>query len=389
MNDKIAEFLRSKLKIKITGKNIKRFISKLVYHKINLLNVNVINDKEAFITIYKNDLDKIEKIKSIYSLDILDSAGYIKIKKKLKINNFIIIFIFLGLISLFFLSNIIFSIEVIHYDKDIISFMKKELAHYGIKEKSFKKSFDELEKIKSTILHKYKDKLEWIEIQNIGTKYIIRIEERKIISTKENTDLQHIIATKNAIIKKVLATSGTVIKSKNTFVNKGDIVISGEIKLYDEIKNYTRAEGIIYGEVWYTVKTSYPFIYSEKKMTGKVKKRLLLKVFNNYYGLNFKKYDDAVLIDKELIYNPILPISFVYQEQKETIDNSFILTEEEANDKAILKSREKIKEKLDREEYIIYEKQLKKEVKNSKIVIEMFYAVYENITGYKSFDREE
>ena len=389
MNDKIAEFLRSKLKIKITGKNIKRFISKLVYHKINLLNVNVINDKEAFITIYKNDLDKIEKIKSIYSLDILDSAGYIKIKKRLKINNFIIISIFLGLISLFFLSNIIFSIEVIHYDKDIISFMKKELAHYGIKEISFKKSFDELEKIKSTILHKYKDKLEWIEIQNIGTKYIIRIEERKIIKTKENTDLQHIIATKNAIIKKVLATSGTVIKSKNTFVNKGDIVISGEIKLYDEIKNYTRAEGIIYGEVWYTVKTSYPFIYSEKKMTGKVKKRLLLKVFNNYYGLNFKKYDDAVLIDKELIYNLILPISFVYQEQKETIDNSFILTEEEANDKAILKSREKIKEKLDHGEYIIYEKQLKKEVKNSKIVIEMFYAVYENITGYKIFDREE
>ena len=46
-------------------------------------------------------------------------------------------------------------------------------------------------------------------------------------------------------------------------------------------------------------------------------------------------------------------------------------------------SETKMKESLDSDEYIISKKVLKKEVKSSKINIEVFYKIYENI-GYTS-----
>ena len=42
-----------------------------------------------------------------------------------------------------------------------------------------------------------------------------------------------------------------------------------------------------------------------------------------------------------------------------------------------------MEEKLLDNEYIINEKQLKVDVKESKIEVDIFYSVYENITGYQ------
>lgn len=386
MNNKVLDIFKSKIKLRISGKKVKRFINKLIFNKIELLNVSYVSDEQAVIIIYKKDYEKVFNIKSIYDLDIIDSYGYIKIRKSLRIDKVIIMFMILGIIGLYMLSNVIFSIEIIHTDKELVSLLRKELAHYDIEPHRLKKGFKEIEKIKKEILAKYKDKLEWLEIESVGTKYIVRFEERKIINIKQETSLQHVISKKNAIIKKIVAKSGVVVKTKNSYVKKGDIVISGEIFLNEEIKNYTRAEGKVYGEVWYNVTTSFPYLYVEKKYTGKKKKLILLKIFDNYYGLDFKKYENSDIKDTILIQNNVLPISLVFQESREVIDNSVILTQEEANLKAIEKSRKKIEEKLDDEEYIIYEKQLKKKVKDSKIVIEMFYAVYEDITDYMSFE---
>ena len=65
--------------------------------------------------------------------------------------------------------------------------------------------------------------------------------------------------------------------------------------------------------------------------------------------------------------------------EKEKIN---IVVASKKNKTSILKSREKIEEKLSKEEYIINEIQLKVNVKNSKIELEMFYTVYEDITDY-------
>lgn len=58
-------------------------------------------------------------------------------------------------------------------------------------------------------------------------------------------------------------------------------------------------------------------------------------------------------------------------------------TIDEAIDKALSKGKEKIEEKLREDEYIISQNSLKVDIKSSKIELDIFYVVYEDITSYQ------
>ena len=389
MQDGIVEFLKSKIRVKITGRKVEYFLKKLMSSKIELLDINLVNHKELRILIYKKDYEKLLELKSIYEMEIIGYKGILKIKKTIDINKVLILFIFFGLALLLILSNIIFKVEVIHNDKSLRDLLIKELSNYDIKPKKFKKNFMEIEKIKKEILEKYRDKLEWLEIENVGTKYIVKVEERKIINIEKDYTKQNVIATKSAIIKKVFAKNGVILKNINDYVKEGDVVISGEVTLNDEIKDLIKAEGEIFGEVWYNIKVEYPYIYSEKKVTGNTKEVLTLNFLNKNIELfDFNKYKDKIVEEKILLKHLFLPISLVKQKQRETSIIEYVLTEEEALNAALKKGRSQIESKLDEDEYIISEKQLKVNIKESIIVVDIFYAVYENITGYVEIKEE-
>ena len=227
---------RSSIKLNIKGKNINRFLNRLIKQNIEILDIKNISYKEVEIKIYKKDLEKIEKIKTIYELEEVNSYGLIKIKKIISKNKILILFALLGFILLLFLTNIIFDIEVVHNKKEIRELLISELKKYDITNNRFVKSFDEIEKIKEKILEKYKDKLEWIEIERVGTKYIVRVEERKIPSSEDSPKNQNIIAKKSAIIKNIEADNGVIVKNVNDYVKPGDVIVSGSIYLNENLK---------------------------------------------------------------------------------------------------------------------------------------------------------
>ena len=155
-----------------------------------------------------------------------------------------------------------------------------QLKNNGINLYKFKKSYIEINKIKKNILSKYINEIEWIEIENIGTKYIIRYEPRIINEKKDNNTLRNIIAKKSAVIKDMYISSGEVVKSKNTYVKKGDVIVSGYISLNDNIKDTISSEGKVYGECWYNVTVTYPYRYYEEIVTGNSKKIFVIKFLN-------------------------------------------------------------------------------------------------------------
>jgi len=390
MQNEIVYKLKSKIRLKISGRKVEHFLKRLISSKIELLDIKVINHKELIILIYKKDYEKVLELKSIYEVNIVGYKGLLKIKKLININKLLLLFSLFGLALIIFLSNIIFSVEVIHNDPDLRKLLLKELSNYNIEENKFKKNYEEIEKIKKEILEKYRDKIEWLEIENIGTKYIVRVEERKIISIEEDNTKRNVIATKSAILKKVFAKNGVIVKNIDDYVEEGDVVISGEVMLNEEVKDTIKAEGEIFGEVWYNIKVEYPYIYSEKKETGKKQNVYALKFLNKTIELfNFNKYQDKITEDKILVKHLFLPIFLVKQKQREVNIIEYVATEEEAILKALEKGREQMKSKLDEDEYIINEKQMKVDIKNNKIVLDIFYAVYENITGYAEIIEEK
>lgn len=390
MKNKIVYILKSKIKLKITGKNINRFILRLNNNNIDILNCNSINKNETNITIYYSDYKKLNDIKTIYNIETLDTFGIIKIKKKLSINKYLILFIILGFIALKILSNIIFNIDIIYNDKEIINFLKTELKQYGIKEKSIKKNYNEIQKIKEEILNKYKDKIEWLEIETKGTKYIVRLELRKINEKKEQLQNRNIVAKKDAIIKEIKAKSGQVIKEINNYVKKGDIIISGDIYVDEQLKTTIPAEGSVYGETWYEVKVTYPFVYYEEKETNNKKTIYSIKLFNKNIELfNFKPFKKKKSNETVLLKSNVFPISLIKQEQTEKIIIDQILTTDEALNKALEKGLEQVKNNLKESEYIINYKILNTNIRENELELNIFFSIYEDITDYQIITKED
>lgn len=389
MKDQFINSFKSSIKIKITGKNIERFIRKIIKLKIEILDIKIKKYNEAIIKIYKKDLDKIEEIKTIYDIEIIETFGFIKIKKIININKYLIISIMIGYILLLILTSTIFKVEIIHDKKEIRTLLKDELEKYGIKEKRFKKSYKEIQKIKKKILNDYKDKIEWIEIEEVGTKCIVRVEERILTKNKKEISTQNIVAKKSAILTKIEAKNGEIVKNINDYVKKGDVVITGDIKLNEETKSITEADGKIYGEVWYKTTIEYPLHYKEVMMKKNKKTVYTIKFLNKYYSIEIHPFKTKKIKEKTLFKNNLLPLRIVKQYQTETKEINEKYTKSQAIKKATAMAKKKIESKLNDNEYIIDYKRLNVDENNSKIVLELFFSVCEDITDTQKIDMEQ
>lgn len=308
-NRMIENNIDSIIKVKIEGKNINNYIKRIVKRKINIIKLIPISYKEVHILIKYSDYKKLTKYKTIYKISIINTYGFLKLKKNIKKNIYLIVISILGILLIILLSNITFSIDIIHQDKKLRNTVKEELNKYGLKKYHLKKNYQELEEIEDKILKNNKDKLEWIEIISSGTKYIVRIEERKINNIKHTNNYQSIVSNKEAIITKIIAHKGEKVKNINDYVKKEEPIISGFITMPDNTKISTTAKGKVYGEVWYKVTLDYPFVYQEKILTGNTKtvfainfinKRLSILDFNKYKSFKSK---NKIVFQDNLINN--------------------------------------------------------------------------------------
>lgn len=384
MKDKLFKIFSSSIKIKINGRNVNNFLSRLIKNNINVYKVIPISHKEMELIIDYNDLNKIMKLKSIYDVKITKYYGKLKLLKLIKKNIFILSFLMIGLFLIYILSNMVFSIEVIHSNKNIIKLVNEELYDNGIRKYSFVKSYKEIEKIKKKILEENKDSLEWIEIIREGTKYTVRVEERIINKIEDNKKIYDIVASKNAIIKSIQASSGEKIRDINTYVKKGEVVISSDITLPNNEKVKNSSVGTVIGEVWYSARIEYPYIYNEIKYTGNKKRVLVLNFFNKRISFfDFNKYKTFNKNVKYIFDNMIFPISLTYEYIYETKVINDIYTYDTAKEKAISVIKEKLLSKYSSIDSITDIKIINEEDTSSKIVLDLFITCNEDITEYR------
>lgn len=390
MKDKILKIFSSSIKIKVTGRNINNFLKRLINNNINIEKVIPISHKEIDLIINYQDLDKVLKLKTIYNIKIVRYYGKLRIIKRIKKDIFILSSLLISLLLIYTLSNIIFKIEVIHSNNNIIKLVTKELEDNGIKKYKFVKNYQEIEKIKKKILEENKDTLEWLEIIREGTKYTIRVEERIINNKPKDNKIYNIVASKNAVIKNIYAESGEKVRSINTYVKKGDIIISSDITLPNNEKIPKTASGKVQGEVWYNINIEYPYQYHEMKYTGNKKKVLVLNLLNKRISFfDFHKYKTFNRNIKYIFNNNITPISLIYEDEYETNIINEVYDYNTAREKAITKAKEKILEKYPNIKDITDIKIIKEEDKKNKISLNLFVTCLEDITEYKEVNNNK
>ena len=390
MKDKILKIFSSSIKIKVTGRNINNFLKRLINNNINIEKVIPISHKEIDLIINYQDLDKVLKLKTIYNIKIVRYYGKLRIIKRIKKDIFILSSLLISLLLIYTLSNIIFKVEVIHSNKNIIKLVTKELEDNGIKKYKFVKNYQEIEKIKKKILEENKDTLEWLEIIREGTKYTIRVEERIINNKPKDNKIYNIVASKNAVIKNIYAESGEKVRSINTYVKKGDIIISSDITLPNNEKISKTASGKVQGEVWYSINIEYPYQYHEIKYTGNKKKVLVLNLLNKRISFfDFHKYKTFNRNIKYIFNNNITPISLIYEDEYETNIINEVYDYNTAREKAITKAKDKILEKYPNIKDITNIKIIKEEDKKNKISLNLFVTCLEDITEYQEVDNNK
>lgn len=378
------------VKVKITGNNIHRYLKRVIKDKIDIIQMYPVSRKEAHIILKYSDYEKLMQYRSIYEVVILQYCGSLDVQKKFRKSFVLLLCLCLGFFLIFFFSKIVFSVEVIHQDKDIRVFLTEELEKYGIKKYVLQKSYEELEKIEDQILSENKDMLEWIEIVSYGTKYTVRVEERKLNKKEEEYQYQHIVSKKNAVLVEIDAVRGEKVKFVNDYVSKGDVIISGFITLPNNTKTPTMAEGTVLGEVWYTVNVEYPFVYQETNFTGKSKTVYAIHFFDKRFGLfDFDEFHTFQSKEKVLFSSNFLDIRFVREKQYEVIIKDEVYTEEMVGVRAI----EYVKEKLMKDNPSIREitdvKILNASSDEDNMEFKMFVKTIEDIGEVVTINKEE
>lgn len=345
-----------------------RFINKCIKNNINIYNIDYHKDY-ILVNIDENDYKTIKKLNYYSNISINKYYGINKIKTIIKKYKYDYLLLIIFLFIIYILSNVIVSIDIINESNTLNKEINIILKENNIKKYTFRKNIKELNKISDSILKNNRDILDFISIKKDGMKYIVRYEERIIKKIKEENNYCNIIAKKEGTITKIINTNGitSVIKGQN--VKAGDVLITGEIKLNDEIKANTCANGIIMANTWYKVTIEYPM---NKEIIEYTKnKQYNLKINNKY--LFKQKYTNK----KDKTIFKIKNIRFI--KSNEYIIKNINYTKEEATKLAIEEAKNKLLDKIGKNNTIIDQKVLKESINNSKIELELFIDVNESI----------
>lgn len=360
----------------VVNENSNKFLNYLIYNKIYYDSLNKYNEYFVLDVSYDDYL----YIRRRYKCHIVKYYGKKNIVNIYENNKYVLLSLIISFMLLFLLCNTIFDIKINSDDKDIVNVINDSLKDNGIDVYKRKVSFDKLNNIKNKILEDNKDTLEWIEIREKGCIYYIDVTPRvKSNNNVDNALPSDIVAEKDGVIKHIVVHRGSKIIDNGDYVKKGDILISGNIIKNENVIDKVHSEGIIYAETWKTVNISIPF----KRIDYVYKKTInhyYLDIFGHKFTISGKYDSDNTINKKSIVLDKPYLFFKLYKEEKKIYDyNEIILNKEEAYNEALNRSIDIINKKLSSDEYIISKKVLKKEVKRSKINLEVFFKVYEKI----------
>lgn len=372
--------------LEIRGKNLYRFIKYLYNQKINILNIKYDKDK-VYITVGYKDYLNVLNIKTSYQIRLVNIKGAKKISF-IFLNNklFYTCFLF-SVLVIIFCSNIIFKISYDNVPVSLVPIIREELNNYGLTKYSFKKSYKDIEMIKKEIKRNNNESIEWIEIEEKGVTYNIKVIKRIIDKEKPNKEPCDIVAKKNGFIISILSSSGEVLKNPGDYVSKGEVIVSGIIKNKEDIVDIKASEADVYAETWYKVKISHPFTYLKEENSNKYKNFYYLNFLGKRINLYRKNTNSSFVNSYDVINNIIFKFT---KEKRVLISKKEIkYSEEELEEKINEIARNKIIETIGPNDEILLQKTLKKEVENDRINMEVFFKVKENIKQERKIELKE
>src|SRR5690625_1529868 len=379
--------------IQVKGKRPESFFQRCADENIPIWDVRKKSKRQCSGKVYLFHIQKVKNIAHEYSyeIEITDRRGYINFFTRIWRRKQIVISIIVCSCILFFISNIIWKIEINGVSTNIEEKVNEQLATYGLYEGAWMYSLESLDQIQQEILNDVPELL-YIGIEKKGTTYTVDAVEKLIVKEEPALPSQHLIATKNGIIQKMFIEKGSPRVNINDYVRKGDLLVSGVIEEEEQEndesatdKTVTSAEGKVYATTWYEVDVTSSLYHSKEKLTGAKMIKYYLNIGNIHIPIwGFKKipYKETVKEkDKKALYllKWQLPFHIIQQTIYDKQSLSSKRSEEEAKEIAIEHVKNDLKVKLGIDTDILNYYVLHESVENGKVKLNLYISTLENI----------
>lgn len=396
---KLINWFRGYLTIRIQGTSPERFINLCCNKKIFIWNLRRIDQNYEFNISIKN----FKKLKPIVRKThlvprIVKKHGFPFYSHRYRKRKGFLIGVILCAVLLYIMSLYIWDINVYGGSKytpeAILKFLNQKQIYTGIKKKKVN-----CQEIEERIRLEYKD-IGWVSAEIKGTRLNIKITETSmpapaIIARAPS----HIVATKDAIIRRMVTSSGTPMVKVGDVVKKGDILVSGILTIksdFDEILDLKPviADAEILCKSYYDYKDVFSMDYIKKIYTGDQITRYYMtlgrkKIFLYKPSIRYDKYD---IIDNENTFHITdsyyLPFRYGTVTIREYIEQKRSYSQEEA----ISIAKEKLKryfDQLNENGVLILENNVTITIENNSCITQGRIIVEEPAWEYKTIQESE
>jgi similar to stage IV sporulation protein len=320
--------------VEVEGYYIEKFLNKCINNGILVWGVK---HKKTTLIEAKVGVSDYKKIKNTASYNgcivtKIKEKGIPIIIKKYKKRQGLLIGIILVVTIIFALSKFVWKIDIIGNENirkdEILNLIEKD----GLKTGTLKSKIN-VKKIINKIRME-RDDISWIGIELKGTKAIVKIvEATKKPDIVDDRYFCNIIASKDAVITRIVVQNGTAQVKNGDSVKKGDILIAGWIQGEHTDKYFVNSAGEVKGKIQYVQTEKINKKEIKTTRTGKKEKKYSIKINNfviNFYKTysKFKKYD-TIETEKnlKLFKNLYLPIQVKeicnYEENEVEVHNDY------------------------------------------------------------------
>ncbi|MFH5182772.1 sporulation protein YqfD [Paenibacillus sp. TAB 01] len=386
MKSSILLSLRGYVLIEVKGRRLEALINKIIEQGGTVWDIRLLGDSRAELFILLKDFFRLRPwLKETgCRVHVLKRFGAPFMLDKLEKRKFFAVGLICFFIGIYLLSSVVWQVRVEGNETisttQILEAAKKE-GLYKMQWKYRLRDADVLSKSLQNDL----PQAAWVGVEIHGTHIIIKVVEATIPEKPPLASPRHLVASKNALVTSIFAEKGKPIVKANTYVRKGDILISGIIG--DELHQQTVvAAGEVKGLVWYSPTVEVPLTQRYKVYTGETKKRFYLVLGNRglqltgYGKLPFEQYE-SIPERKTLQWrNWSLPVGWINEKLMATSEVERPIDPQEAKSLGIEQAKAEILSLAGKDSKIVSEKILHEKTENGKVYMEVHLEVEESIT---------
>jgi len=291
--NKFFHFLRGYVILIVTGFNIERFLYICTKRNIDVWDIDKQENLQISMSI--SDFFKIRSVvrKTKVKVHIKKKMGLPIILKKYKKRYFMFSGCILFLLVMILSSQFIWSVEITGVKNADITEIREILEDSGVYVGAFKGKSKSAKEIKNILLNRV-DNISWAWVYLKGTKAVCVVYEDSVpVKALEDGEPCNVVASRDGIIKRIIARNGIRKVASGETVLKGDVLISGELP--DDAGNVgcvVEATGIIEAYTWHEETDTYKLYYETHIPTGRKKVYNRLNIFSKQFNL-FLKRDDG------------------------------------------------------------------------------------------------